>query len=1091
MRKTFVICFCALAYLLNAQHNALSYLVQDYKSNADLAHYDLFKKDGASRQNLPVEIKDFSILKLDERSLATLLHSPTKAIELTLPSSDRHDLTLELVEVTFDGLVIKTSDSEKPLKYNPGRHYRGIVKGQASSIVALSFFENDVAGFIAEERGNGNHVIGKMQDNSGDYIIYNDNDLMKKLNMDCAALDSNIPYANEEINHHMDNRALTDCVKMYFEVDYNIFQQKGGSTQTVNYVTSLYNQVATLYLSESIKTTASEIFVWTTTSPYNGSSSNTMLNQFTGYRNGFNGDIAMLLSYGASGGIAYVNTLCNSNPDYRMGFSSIASSFATVPTYSWSVEVVAHEYGHLLGSQHTHACVWNGNNTAIDGCYAPEGSCANPGLPSGGGTVMSYCHLTSAGINFSNGFGTQPGNVIRSKVTAATCLQACPGTAPATCTDGIQNGQETGIDCGGPTCTPCSTGCTSNSGTYTLVLDNYPTETTWNIKNASNVIVYSGGPYNAPNSTVTLPVCLPNGCYTFNIFDAYGDGICCTYGQGSFNLVVAGTNVASGGQFTTSKTVSFCLGATAPTCTDGIKNGQETGIDCGGPTCPPCAAAPTCTDGIKNGQETGIDCGGPTCPPCSTGCTTNSGTFTLVLDNYPTETTWNIKNASNAIVYSGGPYSAPNSTVTLPVCLPNGCYTFNIFDTYGDGICCTYGQGSFNLVVTGNNVASGGQFTSSKTISFCLGSSAPTCTDGIQNGQETGIDCGGPTCPPCAAAPTCTDGIKNGQETGIDCGGPTCPPCPTTPTCTDGIKNGQETGIDCGGPTCPPCPTTPTCTDGIQNGQETGIDCGGPTCPQCPQSGAVTLGAYYFETGWDNWTDGGEDAERYTGTRSFEGTWSIALRDDSGVLSSMVSPTYTTAPNYLAMQVEFNFYPYSMESGEDFSLQYSNNNGSTWTTIGSWISGTNFNNNTFYAASISINKSAYGFTNTSKFRFVCDASTNSDLIYIDAVKVKGLSTATIIQGGEIAAISTQYEANDGIRVYPNPAQNTINIDLPSSVENTVYDIKLYDMTGKVLSKTQANGIGKIDVSEIGAGMYFIAVSIDGEMIETQKVVINK
>ncbi|NIA03946.1 MAG: hypothetical protein GWP09_01180 [Nitrospiraceae bacterium] len=48
-----------------------------------------------------------------------------------------------------------------------------------------------------------------------------------------------------------------------------------------------------------------------------------------------------------------------------------------------------------------------------------------------------------------------------------------------------------------------------------------------------------------------------------------------------------------------------------PTCYDHIKNGGETGVDCGGP-CPPC---PSCHDGIKNEGETGIDCGGP-CQPC-------------------------------------------------------------------------------------------------------------------------------------------------------------------------------------------------------------------------------------------------------------------------------------------------------------------------------------------------------------------------------------------------------------------------------------------------------------------------------------------
>lgn len=48
-----------------------------------------------------------------------------------------------------------------------------------------------------------------------------------------------------------------------------------------------------------------------------------------------------------------------------------------------------------------------------------------------------------------------------------------------------------------------------------------------------------------------------------------------------------------------------------------------------------------------------------------------------------------------------------------------------------------------------------------------------TCTDGIQNQTETGIDCGGS----CIACPTCSDGIQNQNETAIDCGG-VCSACP-------------------------------------------------------------------------------------------------------------------------------------------------------------------------------------------------------------------------------------------------------------------------------------------------------------------------
>jgi len=104
-----------------------------------------------------------------------------------------------------------------------------------------------------------------------------------------------------------------------------------------------------------------------------------------------------------------------------------------------------------------------------------------------------------------------------------------------------------------------------------------------------------------------------------------------------------------------------------------------------------------------------------------------------------------------------------------------------------------------------------------------------TCSDGIQNQGETGVDCGGP-CPACGPAPTCSDGIQNQGETGVDCGGP----CAACPSCGDAICNGGETCASCPGD-CGACPPVPTCSDGIQNQGETGVDCGGP-CAACPPS---------------------------------------------------------------------------------------------------------------------------------------------------------------------------------------------------------------------------------------------------------------
>ena len=52
-----------------------------------------------------------------------------------------------------------------------------------------------------------------------------------------------------------------------------------------------------------------------------------------------------------------------------------------------------------------------------------------------------------------------------------------------------------------------------------------------------------------------------------------------------------------------------------------------------------------------------------------------------------------------------------------------------------------------------------------------------TCTDGVQNQDEVGIDCGG-ACTSCVG--TCSDGVRNQGETGVDCGGPNCAACPPT-----------------------------------------------------------------------------------------------------------------------------------------------------------------------------------------------------------------------------------------------------------------------------------------------------------------------
>ena len=169
-----------------------------------------------------------------------------------------------------------------------------------------------------------------------------------------------------------------------------------------------------------------------------------------------------------------------------------------------------------------------------------------------------------------------------------------------------------------------------------------------------------------------------------------------------------------------------CEACPEPTCDDGVQNGDETGIDCGGSACNPCVTEPTCDDGVQNGDETGIDCGAPGCADCPTNCSKNLVFVLIRPDNYGSETTWTLQDENGNEMASGGPYVDFNREVIQEeVCLPSGCYTFTIFDAFADGICCEYGEGEYAIVDLNSNVlaSSTGQFNSSEIQSFSAGNS--------------------------------------------------------------------------------------------------------------------------------------------------------------------------------------------------------------------------------------------------------------------------------------------------------------------------------------------------------------------------------
>ncbi|MDD3741248.1 MAG: PKD domain-containing protein [Bacteroidales bacterium] len=90
--------------------------------------------------------------------------------------------------------------------------------------------------------------------------------------------------------------------------------------------------------------------------------------------------------------------------------------------------------------------------------------------------------------------------------------------------------------------------------------DNFGYETSWVLKNSNDLIIAEGDNFDS-NSLYQEVICLIQGCYTFSIYDDYGDGMCCSYGDGYYLLenITDGIEIATGGDYTTSESIEFCI----------------------------------------------------------------------------------------------------------------------------------------------------------------------------------------------------------------------------------------------------------------------------------------------------------------------------------------------------------------------------------------------------------------------------------------------------------------------------------------------------------------------------------------------------
>lgn len=117
---------------------------------------------------------------------------------------------------------------------------------------------------------------------------------------------------------------------------------------------------------------------------------------------------------------------------------------------------------------------------------------------------------------------------------------------------------------------------------------------------------------------------------------------------------------------------------------------------------------------------------------------------------------------------------------------------------------------------------------------------------------------------------------------------------------------------------------------------------------------------------------------------------------------------------------------------------------------------------------------------------VNDTFANVDPVYVFNV---GKAAVGALQHFAVAsstlAVSETQKQLEQIKVYPNPAEDILNIEIPESKRN--FSVEITDTSGKLVSKTENET--RINVSGLASGNYFCTITINGEKT-TRKIIIE-
>ena len=184
------------------------------------------------------------LLTIDQAEYDAFRNNAPTSFQLKIPINQSSYFTVELEEnnIFADNFVITSTDgqTEQNVPFTQGLYYKGKVQGTTNSMVAISFFENEIIGLVSTNAGD--YVIGLFDNskvtgtksgqnksaNPTTHLIYNDKNLLVPHDFECStddvahAVGAALPNVTSPPPPNGSSSSALP-VKIYFEADYDLY----------------------------------------------------------------------------------------------------------------------------------------------------------------------------------------------------------------------------------------------------------------------------------------------------------------------------------------------------------------------------------------------------------------------------------------------------------------------------------------------------------------------------------------------------------------------------------------------------------------------------------------------------------------------------------------------------------------------------------------------------------------------------------------------------------------------------------------------------------------------------------------------------